>query len=266
MVLNGNGYHFRYFRNFNESNLENAESYSETDAFKQIIREMINARINDTIKLFIDNGIINVNSKKRFFGTKGKTDPFADNSRIAIDVIDAKAHNFIPKVKEGDKTTMIKSQTALAEIIADYAINTAISTIEFEKIVSGDLAFYKTRSYQDALDDRVKRYSAVTSTKQMMRDDVQSNSEYEVDFDTKHYRSITLSTNKLYSKEMFDIMFDKYVGTKEKPGLLYSRFLQFAKDGVEGYAGLSADELYTKAQEDAGRRLEGYLGTDPTDA
>lgn len=266
MVLNGNGYHFRYFRNFNESNLENAETYSETDEFKQIIREMINARINDTIKLFINNGIINVNSKKRFFGTKGKTDPFADNSKIAIDAIDAKAHNFIPKVKEGDKTTMIKSQTALAEIIADYAINTAISTIEFEKIVSGDLAFYKTRSYQDALDDRVKRYSAVTSTKQMMRDDVQSNSEYEVDFDTKHYRSITLSTNKLYSKEMFDIMFDKYVGTKEKPGLLYSRFLQFAKDGVEGYVGLSADELYTKAQEDAGRRLEGYLGTDPTDA
>lgn len=266
MVLNGNGYYHRYFRNLSNIKLNEAESYSETEEFSQLIREMLNARINETIKLFIDNGIINVNSKRRFIGTKKTTDPFADNSKIAIEAIDHKAHNFIPKLKEGDKTTMVKSQTALAEIIADYAINTAVSTIEFEKIVSGDLAFYKTRSYQDALDDRVKRYSAVTSTKQMMRDDVQSNLEYDVDFDTKHYRSITLATNTSYSKEMFDMMFDKYVGTKENPGLLYSRFLQFAKDGVEGYAGLSKDELYTKAQEDAGRRLDGYLGTDPTDA
>lgn len=266
MVLNGNGYYHRYFRNLSNIKLDEAETYSETEEFAQLVREMLNARINETIKLFIDNGIINVNSKRRFIGTKKATDPFADNTKIAIEAIDHKAHNFIPKLKEGDKTTMVKSQTALAEIIADYAINTAISTIEFEKIVSGDLAFYKTKSYQDALDDRVKRYSAVTSTKQMMRDDVQSNSEYEVDFDTKHYRSITLATNTSYSKEMFDMMFNKYVGTKENPGLLYSRFLQFAKDGVAGYAGLSEDELYTKAQEDAGRRLEGYLGTDPTDA
>lgn len=261
MILDGNGYKSRYF-NFDTTDVQKLEQHINSEKFNDELVKYINARVNDTIKLFIDAGIINVNSRM----VKSQINSsLANSSQIAVASIDKKAYNYIPVGKEG---TMFTTSDSIAQLIADYAINSAISTIEFEKVVSGDLAFYKAKKegLQAALDDRVKRYSALTSTRQAMNFDVATNEDYEVDFDTRRYRSTTLATNTQYSKQMYDIMFDKYVGTEDKPGLLYSRFIDFAERGVRGYEGKDRSELYQMAVEDAKKRLGGYLSTDPTDA
>lgn len=268
MVLRGNGYMFRYFRELDETLASNGVEYVEklinSESFENKIRLILNARVNETIKLFIDNGIINVDKKL----SKSQKESLTDDSQIAVESIIEKAYNYIPIDKKGD---MMSAKDAIASAIADYAINTAVSTIEFEKVVSGDLAFYKTdkkgkRSISAALDDRVKRYSALTSTRQMMNFGVKSNDAYDVDFDTQHYRSITLSTNTSYSKEMYDVMYNKYVGTIENPGLLYQRFIDFAEKGIGRYSGKDREQLFEMAQQNAEERLGGYLSTDPTDA
>lgn len=259
MILDGNGYKSRYF-NFDTTDVQKLEEHINSEKFNDELVKLINSRVNDTIKLFIDAGIINVNSRM----VKSQiSSSLADSSQIAVASIDKKAYNYIPVGKEG---TMFTTSDSIAQLIADYAINSAISTIEFEKVVSGDLAFYKAKSLQAALDDRVKRYSALTSTRQAMNFDVSTNDDYEVDFDTRRYRSTTLATNIQYSKQMYDLMFNKYVGTEDKPGLLYSRFIDFAERGVRGYEGKDRSELYQMAIEDAKKRLGGYLSTDPTDA
>ena len=263
MVLKGNGYKFRYFRELEEMNISNSvdaiEKFINSEQFKDQIRKILNSRVNETVKLFIDNGIINVDKKLN----NSQKEALENNSSIAVEAIIEKAYNYIPVDKKGD---MMSAKDAIASAIADFAINTAVSTIEFEKVISGDLAFYKSKSISAALDDRVKRYSALTSTRQIMNSEVKSNDDYAVDFDTKRYRSTTLLTNTSYSKEMYDIMYNKYVGTIENPGLLYQRFIDFAERGVGKYAGKDKEELFELAKEDANQRLKGYLKTDPTDA
>lgn len=266
MLLSGNGYNFRYFRELQNrleaSSIADVIEFTNTEEFRNSIRRYINQNINNTIKLFIDSNIINYGQKF----TKQQQDKLNDSSQIATSVIIAKAYNYLPMIEVKGKKVMLDTQTSIAQAIADYAINTAISTIEFEKILSGDLAFYKSKSIEDALDDRVKRYSALTSTRQVMNDQVTSNEDYEVDFDTKHYRSATLATNKSRLQDTYDMLYERYVGTEDNPGLLYQRFIDFAENEVEGYVGKSREELYNMAQQDAERRLSGYLSNDPTDA
>ena len=74
--------------------------------------------------------------------------------------------------------------------IADYVIHTAISTIEFEKVLSGDVAMYKAgKGVNSALDDRVKRYSALSSTRSVLR---QTYPQGHLDFNTENYSVLTL--------------------------------------------------------------------------
>lgn len=266
IILSGNGYNFRYFRELQnkleKSNIDAVEEFTNTEEFRDAIRRYINHNINDTIRLFINNKIINNNR-----AAKASDLATLDNdSAIAIEAIVAKAYNYLPMMDIKGKKQLLNTQEAIVQVIADYSINTAVSTIEFEKIVSGDLAFYKSKNIQAALDDRVKRYSALTSTRQAMNDQVVSNEDYEVDFNTREYRAITLATNKMKLRDTYDMLYERYVGTEEKPGLLYQRFIDFAENETPGYAGKSREELFNMAKEDAERRLSGYLDNDPTDA
>lgn len=264
--LSGNGYNFRYFRELQKrldsSDINSVQEFTNTEEFRDSIRRYLNQNINNTIRLFIESGIINYRQKF----TQQQKDKLNDSKSIAITAIVPKAYNYLPMIDVKGKKIMLDTQASIAQAIADYAINTAISTIEFEKILSGDLAFYKSKSIEDALEDRVKRYSALTSTRQAMNDQVTSNEDYEVDFDTKHYTSTTLATGKARLQDTYDMLYDRYVGTEENPGLLYQRFIDFAENEVAGYRGKSREELYEMAKQDAERRLSGYLSNDPTDA
>lgn len=266
IILSGNGYNFRYFRELQnkleKSNIDAVEELTNTEEFRDAIRRYVNHNINDTIRLFINNKIINNNRAAK----ASELATLDNDSAIAMEAIVAKAYNYLPMVDIKGKKQLLNTQESIVQVIADYAINTAISTIEFEKIVSGDLAFYKSRNIQAALDDRVKRYSALTSTRQAMNDQVASNEDYDVDFNTREYRAITLATNKMKLQDTYDMLYERYVGTEEKPGLLYQRFIDFAENETPGYSGKSREELFNMAKEDAERRLSGYLDNDPTDA
>lgn len=274
IVFNGNALKFRYFREL-QNRLEKSdrqsfgdailqvEEYTHTDEFRQDIRRYLNENINNTISLFIRNGIINTTPIR-----KSTADPKAlhNNNSIAVQAIEGKSYNYLPMIEVKGKKVMLDTNSSIAQAIAQYAVNTAISTLEFEKILSGDLAFYKSKSIRDALDDRTKRFSALTSTRQAMNNAVESTDDIEIDFDTRHYNSAILATNKLQLKDTYDMLYEKYVGTLEQPGLLFNRFIDFAEREVEGYSGKSREELYELAKQDAERRLSGYLSNDPTDA
>ena len=266
ILLSGNGYNFRYFRELQKrldsSDINAVQEFTNTEEFRDSIHGYLNQNINNTIRLFIESGIINYRQKF----TQQQKDKLNDSKSIATTAIVPKAYNYLPMIDVKGKKVMLDTQSSIAQAIADYAINTAISTIEFEKILSGDLAFYKSKSIEDALEDRVKRYSALTSTRQAMNDQVTSNEDYEIDFDTRHYTSTTLATGKARLQDTYDMLYDRYVGTEENPGLLYQRFIDFAENEVAGYRGKSREELYEMAKQDAERRLSGYLSNDPTDA
>jgi hypothetical protein len=126
-----------YFKNPNNKKLYN------------YVKNSLNWRINDTIQQFINNRIIEPNSQNiNYDGESIASDIIRGNILLDSDLVQP----------QNGKTT----SEMIASAIADYAVNSAISTLEFEKLVSGDLAYYKN------LDDRVKRYSALTSTRQIM--------------------------------------------------------------------------------------------------
>lgn len=60
---------------------------------------------------------------------------------------------------------------AIYTMIGNFAANQMVSTIEIEKIFSGDVAFYKST------DDQIKRYGALLSTGDNMRTDWHTNSK-----------------------------------------------------------------------------------------
>ena len=157
------------------------EEYTHTDEFRQDIRRYLNENINNTISLFIRNGIINTTPMRK---PTADSRALHNNNSIAVQAIEGKSYNYLPMIEVKGKKVMLNTNSSIAQAIAQYAINTAISTLEFEKILSGDLAFYKSKSIRDALDDRTKRFSALTSTRQAMNNAVESTSDIEIDFDT----------------------------------------------------------------------------------
>lgn len=242
---NGNGYKFRYFTKLQgdveKYGLEKVyDIYFKDPKNRKLfnyVKGALNWRINNTIQMFIDNKIIQQPTKSvDYNGDHIASDIIQGNLLLDPDMVAPKA----------GKTT----SEMIATVIADYAINSAISTIEFEKLVSGDLAYYKN------LDDRVKRYSALTSTRQIMN----------VPEDDATYRTISLNTNKLVSKVMHDTMYDKYVGTEENPGILTNLYFKFRSENKEGFVGLTDTEIFEKSKADADNRLAGYNDVDPTDA
>ena len=255
MKLIGNGYNFRYF-----SSLQN--KLSKPDFFdpnnqklRNIISDALNQQVNNTIKLFINQKIIVGNDKY------DDSELIKEESNNSINTKIITRNRLLPNSIIKSKST---ERIDLAEAIADYAINSAISTYEFEKLVSGDVAYYKGgRTYQAMLDDRVKRYSALTSTKSILREDWPK--DY-LDFNTHKYRTSIFSSNIVVSKVMYDEMMSKYVGTDDNHGLLWKQFEMFRQNHIGRFDGMSDEELKQEVLKEADKRLSGYLETDQTDA
>lgn len=135
---------------------------------------------------------------------------------------------------------------------------------EFEKLVSGDVAFYKgSKDYQAMLDDRVKRYSALTSTKSVLRENWP---EGFLDFDTHKYKTAIFNSNIVESRVMYNEMMSKYVGTDDNHGLLWKQFEMFRERRIGRFADMTDEQLKEEVVKEADKRLNGYLETDQTDA
>lgn len=255
MKLIGNGYNFRYFNSL-QNKLSDPDFFVPTNkALRNAISDALNQQVNNTIKLFINQKLIAGNDKYEDSELIKEEGSNSINTKIITRNI------LLPNSIIKSKST---ERIDLAEAIADYAINSAISVYEFEKLVSGDVAYYKGgRTYQAMLDDRVKRYSALTSTKSVLREIWPK--DY-LDFDTHKYRTSIFSSNIVVSKVMYDEMMSKYVGTDDNHGLLWKQFEMFRQNHVGRFDGMSDEELKQEVVKEADRRLSGYLETDQTDA
>lgn len=252
--LIGNGYKFRYFTSLSDK-LNNKKLFNfDNKVLRGEIEKALIQQVNNTIKLFINQKLISGNIK------------YADEENIK----EQDNEEINTKVITGNlvlSKLFLKSKNVkqdLAQLIADYALNSAINILEFEKIVSGDVAYYKgSKDYKAMLDDRVKRYSALTSTKSVLREDFPHNF---VDFDTHSYNTAIFSSNIVKSQTMYDVMMQKYVGTDEEHGIMWKQLKRFRDEKRGKYANMTDEQLKEAAVEESDKRLRGYLETDQTDA
>lgn len=255
MRLTGNGYKFRYFSSLQNKLSDDKFFDINSKGLRKVIEESLIQQVNNTIKQFINQKLINGNEKYL-------DDEFIkenDSKRINTNLIFS--NRLLPASIVKQK---VNEKIDLAEAIADYAINSAIAVYEFEKLVSGDVAFYKgSEDYQAMLDDRVKRYSALTSTKSVLRENWP---EGFLDFDTHKYKTAIFNSNIVESRVMYNEMMSKYVGTDDNHGLLWKQFEMFRERRVGRFADMTDEQLKEEVVKEADKRLNGYLETDQTDA
>ena len=257
VLSKGNGYKFRYFHQFESIKDKEAFFNENNTELKAAISSMLNQQVNETIKLFISKRLIAGDSE--YLGEDKLKEK--DSARVNKNII--KNNILLPKQNLVNENNSNDAKSNMAEAIADYAINNAISVLEFEKLVSGDLAFYKVGNQQKMIEDRIKRYSALTSTRSLLRQDFPADF---LDFDQNEYNVVTFKSNILDSFDMKEQMLNMYLGTPEKPGALYGPYLRFRDDKVAGFDTLTDEELFEKAKIDANNRLANYNKVDQTDA
>lgn len=259
MKLTGNGYKFRYFISLQDK-LNDDEFFDiNNKALRKRISNSLNQQVNNTIKLFINQKLISGNEK--YSDSEEIKRDNSNSSSVGINTKMITRNNLLPNKLIKSKQT---EKIDLATAIADYAINSAIAVYEFEKLVSGDVAYYKgSKNYQAMLDDRVKRYSALTSTKSVLR---QEWPQDFLDFNTDKYKVSIFSSNIVESKVMYDEMMSKYVGTDDNHGLLWKQFEMFREKGIGRFANMTDEQIKEEALKEADKRLNGYLETDQTDA
>ena len=259
MRLTGNGYKFRYFTSLQDK-LNDDEFFDiNNKTLRKRISNSLNQQVNNTIKLFINQKLISGNEK--YSDSEEIKRDNSNSSSVGINTKMITRNNLLPNKLIKSKQT---EKIDLATAIADYAINSAIAVYEFEKLVSGDVAYYKgSKNYQAMLDDRVKRYSALTSTKSVLR---QEWPQDFLDFNTDKYKVSIFSSNIVKSKVMYDEMMSKYVGTDDNHGLLWKQFEMFREKRIGRFANMTDEQIEKEAKKEADRRLNGYLETDQTDA
>ena len=259
MRLTGNGYKFRYFTSLQDKLNDDKFFDINNKALRKRISNSLNQQVNNTIKLFINQKLISGNEK--YSDSEEIKRDNSNSSSVGINTKMITRNNLLPNKLIKSKQT---EKIDLATAIADYAINSAIAVYEFEKLVSGDVAYYKgSKNYQAMLDDRVKRYSALTSTKSVLR---QEWPQDFLDFNTDKYKVSIFSSNIVESKVMYDEMMSKYVGTDDNHGLLWKQFEMFREKRIGRFANMTDEQIEKEAKKEADRRLNGYLETDQTDA
>ena len=257
MKLTGNGYKFRYFISLQDKLNDDGFFDINNKALRKRISNSLNQQVNNTIKLFINQKLIAGNEK--YSDSEEIKRDNSNSSSVGINTKMITRNILLP-----NKLIKSNEKLDLATAIADYAINSAIAVYEFEKLVSGDVAYYKgSKNYQAMLDDRVKRYSALTSTKSVLR---QEWPQDFLDFNTDKYKVSIFSSNIVESRVMYDEMMSKYVGTDDNHGLLWKQFEMFREKRIGRFANMTDEQIKEEALKEADRRLNGYLETDQTDA
>ncbi len=147
---------------------------------KDEIRDILKNNIDETIEYAKDNGII-----------------FEDkNGKLASRLIDKDVINEVAKFYGGDVDSAIRS------IIADYTVNTKISSIEAMMLFTGDVSFYKPDNRNNPADDYAKRLSLLGSTGTTPRDIIPGEDE------DPNY-SVTTINDQEYKSRYYQQIYDK---------------------------------------------------------
>lgn len=214
---NANGLKYQHFTEFNGHNY-NLNDSKNMPKYKTIVRKVLEQRIQDAIDLMQEQGIIGVTPGGTLFNR------MFDEATI---------------VKQAKDKFAGKVDTLLRNKIANFQLNTIMSTIESEKVVFMSPAYYKD------LDDKIKRYTAIASTGTTSR---MSFPEGILPGD----RLIHNNDNFVFSV----LKTQKYDAEKLRKELL-PKFVEVYK--TRGYTQKQAEARAEKA-------LDGYTSVDPTDA
>lgn len=97
---------------------------------------------------------------------------------------------------------------AIRVALAQYTIDSMITTIELEKLCIGDRAFFKNNT------DQNKRYSALTSTYQLNNNRGSIKNAYVEDtlYESDSYRSITINTTKVSDRYTYNVLAERALG------------------------------------------------------
>lgn len=273
-ISKGNGYKFRYFSSFDKlsrNELHQMFSNSNTANLMNYVSRDLIQEINDTIDFMSEIGVIEMKNTSISASTKSiGTDSKGEVVITKAPLIDTKSIDKYAKNKSLPKPSGSRvNSLAVLNMIADYAINTAISTIEFEKLVSFDKAFYKDN------EDRIKRYSGLASTGLVLNTDW-TDSIYGISpEDMKTYRSVILKSNVITTGVYYDKLMKDYVGdSKEDNGALFNLYRKFWTEVNSTpnptrylrFKDLTIDQVYDLARKDAEERLSGFKKVDQTDA
>jgi len=194
----GNGTKFQHFDGLNGK--KNIDTRKEAT---NIIKESI----KDTIKLASELGAV--------------------NATISNNTIQIENNKYLDTnlVEEVAKEYNNNEQHAIKDILANFAVNNIVSTVETDKIFLQDPAFYKDSA------DKVKRSTILGATGNNLRTDFPAG--HELHGETS-YNSITLDSSILesvYYPQLRNLYIDNY----QREGYSEKKAIELAEERLSGY-------------------------------
>jgi hypothetical protein len=293
-LADGNRYKFIYFSDFNEALAKNDttifRSFNDDNdqrnhynlVIAPMIQKHITRNVNETLLMLHDMGVIELHTTNLFnpetsIGTYLDKDDTIKSAIKANILLDGRTLNNM-RWQAGMMTGNVGKQVvddpnniAIMSMVADYAINTAMTTIYFDKLIHGDVAYYKNPV------DRIKRYSALASSGKVGRL-LWPQGHWLHNVDT--YKQLTLRTNNNKAYTTYKQLLHRYVGTLAEPGSLLKTYLAHrayantpiqARDEsfdpllYQNIKDMTDAQLFDYVNKQAVTKLQGYINNDQTD-
>lgn len=224
-----------------EGNIQEAINIIETEFFGKDTWFKLNA-VNENLKRIIYNEISTARSLG-LIDVETRPDnrvPIMKNRLLDEMELERRA---IPYVNSAEPELQNNAETyAILDMLADYAVNSMISIMEFEKIFAKDPAYYKN------VDDKIKRLGEVLSTGTNLRIDWEAGSDMigRTDYTSAEINDVMASSPQFAELEkLFETAyFNQYVEENNNPDL-YEMFSKIAKEkaraDARGYGDGSID-------------------------
>jgi hypothetical protein len=147
-------------------------------------------------------------------------------------------------------------ELAMEALIAEYAINTMMSTIETEKLISGDPAYYKEAD-GEVHDDKVKRLAALAAS----GDKVASNyiNPQDPDLAKNKYKTITLNTQTFYSP-FYEILLKQHSEIYRRLGVTEKQAYDIAATKLKAYKEVDQTDAQVYISPSMYRQISKRLG------
>jgi len=236
------GYHYKVGKNGLPIYKQNGQyTGTATNKFRHFdrgtsITQLIQNAIDDTFEYAKELGVIS------------ETNGIVLNRHLPKRLIDS--------VKEEFKTD--DDQIAIRALIAEFTVNTMMSTIEAEKLLVGDAAFYKIDEKKGTVhDDRVKRIGVVAAA----GDKVASNISNPQDPSLRRnkYTTVTFNTQNYVSK-FYDELVEKHTARYKELGFEDSVASAMAKTKLAGYKEVDQTDAQVYISPEMYRQISMRLG------
>jgi hypothetical protein len=209
----GNGLFYQHFTDFNGQNVTKSE-------IPELVRQTINARIKDGVKEFAKQGIVTLTSEGKLGNNL---------------MMDEEMLKQIATKRFGDPTRI---RLAMENEIANYTLNSIMATIESEKLLFMDPAYYAN------LEDKIKRYTAIASTGATgrVRIDPKLFPGERLLHDSDTFKTLVLATQLYDAETIRTELEEKFTAIYETQGLTNAAAKAKAKRKLKAYGKVDATD------------------------